>query len=139
MSDKAAITTAFLDAFQNGDLDLARSMLTDDVEVTEPASLPYGGTWRGIDGFDQLCMKLGEAWEFGEFGWQVHGTDGDCTFHTGHLNATSRATGRHCDAPFTEKIEYRGDKICRITIYLADTAAALDALGIIELPAREAV
>jgi ketosteroid isomerase-like protein len=129
MEDVAATTERFLEAFRRGEIERATSMLADDFEVVEPESLPYGGTFRGKDGFNELMAKLAEVWEFTDFEFEVFGTDENTTFHTTRLNATARATGRFCTTAIVEKQIHRDGKIRHCQVFPADTAEMLEALG----------
>ena len=40
------------------DLESVLALMHPEVEVFEPASLPYGGTWKGRDGFAELLQKI---------------------------------------------------------------------------------
>jgi uncharacterized protein len=53
-----ALVTSMYDAAKRGDLDTFVAALSPDVVVIEPAFLPYGGTYRGVEGFLSLFGDL---------------------------------------------------------------------------------
>ena len=50
-------------AFFSGDLDLWLTFWTEDSELWEADSLPYGGTAKGLDQIRHTAEQMGEAWD----------------------------------------------------------------------------
>ena len=50
---------------ESGRFDEAIGMLAEDVVIREPADLPYGGEYHGIDGFRELMGRIGAVAELG--------------------------------------------------------------------------
>ena len=46
------------DAFAEGDLDTAVATTSDSAEIVVPETLPWGGTYRGPDGFKEMIGKF---------------------------------------------------------------------------------
>jgi ketosteroid isomerase-like protein len=44
--------------FANGDLDGAVSTTDEDAEIVMPETLPWGGTYRGPEGFKEMIQKF---------------------------------------------------------------------------------
>jgi ketosteroid isomerase-like protein len=53
-----ALVTSMYEAAKRGDLDTFVAALSPDVVVIEPAFLPYGGTYRGVEAFLSLFADL---------------------------------------------------------------------------------
>ncbi|MGZ5347424.1 MAG: nuclear transport factor 2 family protein, partial [Solirubrobacterales bacterium] len=51
------------DAFGRGDIDAVLDAIAPNAETRLPESLPWGGTYRGPEGFRDFLTKLGEAFE----------------------------------------------------------------------------
>jgi uncharacterized protein len=52
----------FVAAFPMTEEAVARSMLSEDFIVRQPASLPYGGDWLGPAAYIELIRKVRETW-----------------------------------------------------------------------------
>ena len=46
------------DAFAKGDMDAATATTSESAEIVVPESLPWGGTYRGPEGFKEMIGKL---------------------------------------------------------------------------------
>lgn len=106
---------------------------TDDVELYEAATLPWGGTWKGRDGF------LGEALAFiAEFGsdysftvqsdrfWEAT----DTVFHEFVIDLTHNETGKMYRWSGLERYLFDGDRCSELDVFYKDTAGLLDFLEI---------
>ncbi|HEX7856355.1 MAG TPA: nuclear transport factor 2 family protein [Sphingobium sp.] len=51
------VKVRFVDALFRNDWETMAELVTDDLELQEPDALPYGGTWKGLDGFKK-CWEL---------------------------------------------------------------------------------
>lgn len=49
--------------FAKGNIEGGLSLLHPDISVHEPDSLPYGGTYKGIEGYKQIVARLVQEWE----------------------------------------------------------------------------
>jgi uncharacterized protein len=58
MGENADAVKARWDDFGKGDLDGAVSSTRDDAEIVMPETLPWGGTYRGPDGFKEMIQKF---------------------------------------------------------------------------------
>ncbi|MBY0420739.1 MAG: nuclear transport factor 2 family protein [Parvularculaceae bacterium] len=52
-----AVKTKFVDALFAGDWATMETLVHPDFELREPAALPYGGVWKGMEGF-RKCWAL---------------------------------------------------------------------------------
>jgi ketosteroid isomerase-like protein len=99
-----------------------------DVVVHEPASLPYAGDWRGLDGVAALIGKMGEAWSELKVEDLWVAAAGDLALLSCRLRLTSRATGRSLVQPFAEALRFRDGRLVEGTPFYFDTAELLDVL-----------
>jgi hypothetical protein len=106
---------------------------TDNVELYEAETLPWGGTWKGREGF------LGEALAFiAVFGpdysitvqsdrfWEAT----DTVFHEFVIDLTHSETGRTYRWSGMERYLFDGDRCSELDVFYKDTAGLLDFLKI---------
>jgi ketosteroid isomerase-like protein len=116
-------------AFEGGDLDRLRELVTDDLIVYRAE--PDGATSHGLDGFLQLTAEWTEGFrdwtpvpeEFTAVGKQV--------LVRVRQSAQGRASGVPIAEDFWFVFEFRGARIARMSIY-AHEAEALEAAGLRE-------
>ena len=58
MGENADIVKARWDDFGKGDIDGAVSSTDDSAEIVLPETLPWGGTYKGPDGFKEMIQKF---------------------------------------------------------------------------------
>jgi uncharacterized protein len=58
MGENADAVKARWDDFGKGDVDAAVSTTDEDAEIVIPETLPWGGTYRGPDGFKEMIQKF---------------------------------------------------------------------------------
>lgn len=58
----AAVVRELYANIERADLAAAVALLAEDVVVVQAASLPFGGEWRGPDGFAAMAAEIGAAW-----------------------------------------------------------------------------
>ena len=63
MGTNAAVVEAAYDAFGRGDIEAVLGMLSPDVEWSVPATVPHGGTFKGVDGVVSFFQGLGGLWD----------------------------------------------------------------------------
>ena len=110
--------------------------LSPDVEWTETAGFPYGGTYRGIDEVVRnVFSRLGSEWE-GFKAEPDHIYDaGDTVIATGYYSGLYRATGRPMKASFAHVLTLKDGKIVRFIQY-ADSKLVWDAMAADTAPLR---
>lgn len=110
------------------DLDLLATAFHPDVVVHEPASLPYAGDWRGLEGIGRLFRAMRETWsDLSVDGLQAVKT-GDIVFMTCSLHLTARSSGRTLTQPFAEVLRFEDGRLIEGTPFYFDTAAIKAAL-----------
>lgn len=58
MGESADAVKARWDDFGRGDVDAAVSTTDENAEIVIPETLPWGGTYRGPDGFKEMIQKF---------------------------------------------------------------------------------
>jgi ketosteroid isomerase-like protein len=100
-----------------------RESFTEDVEIREPESLPYGGVWRGRDGVERLVTRLREVYDEAGFGDRRVYDCGDTLFVLLRSPVRSRATGRRTTNAVLQRIELRDGRIASMEIFHWDPVA----------------
>ena len=102
--------------------------LAPDVEWTEAAGFPYGGTYRGVDEIvKNVFARLGSEWEgFKPDVENIHDA-GDTIVATGFYRGTYRKTNRPMEASFAHVFTLKGGKIVRFVQYV-DSRKVWDAI-----------
>lgn len=111
--------------------DFSRVSVTLDPEcvIYQPASLPYGGVWRGHDGFDSWMRAFCEQWASLEVsGTQLYPSGDDVIVSQSHVYATSRRSGVKADWPLLQFLRFRNGRILELRPFYWDTAGLLSAL-----------
>ena len=80
-----------------GDFAALAATLDPDCVLYQPASLPYGGEWRGPRGFERWLRAFGEAWSSLEVRDSEFYPVGNMVFSRSHVDAVARATGQPAD------------------------------------------
>ena len=127
MGANADLIKSGWEAFGKGDIDAAAATASDSAEIVIPDSLPWGGTYKGPDGFKEMIVKFVSNFEEVEPAPQEFlEADGD------HVVVTVKGVGKtksgnelSGDSIWLYKID--GGKIARAEFY-GDTATAVEAL-----------
>ena len=116
-------------AFENGDLDRLRDLVTDDLIVYRAE--PDGATSHGLDGFLQLTAE----WTEGFTDWTPLPQEFTDAGHRVLVRVRQSARGEASGVPVADDFwfvfEFRGARIARMSIY-AHEADALEAAGLQE-------
>ena len=108
-------------AVEAKDFDELRRHIADDFVMLEPEPLPYGGEWRGPEGFVALVQKLRESFGIDVVKSQISEAEGDllvCEFTFGF---TSLRTGERMEQAVIDLFRFDQDgKIARADIYYTD-------------------
>lgn len=103
-------------------------MLSKDVLLCEPASLPYGGEYRGHDGFERWLRAFADTWSSMEVRHSEVFAMGDVVFNRSHVYAKARATGAPADWPLLQYFRIKDGRVAELRPFHWDTAAMLPAL-----------
>lgn len=101
-------------ASATGDMDLWRSVVAEDVEWTETAGFPLGGTYHTPDGvISGVFERLAEAWD----DWVTHDdtyiVDGERVAVLARYTTVNKATGNPMEAHVTHTFIVRSGRIVR--------------------------
>jgi ketosteroid isomerase-like protein len=119
----------------DGDFGPIAETLDPEVVMYQAASLPYGGEWRGHDGFERWSLAMREWWS------SLSVQDPQVIVHGATLIvlstvvATARRTGREYRYPLAQVIETRGGRILSMRPFYWDTAQTIAVLTEKEPPA----
>ncbi len=114
---------------EGADFEQMAAHLASDILMRQAPSLPYGGDWRGHEGFRQFIAAMGESWDGLWFDEQQFVNDHDrvVVYSRGRLRA--RRTGRTLNTSLLQWISLRDGLITEFRPYYLDTAAVLAALA----------
>jgi ketosteroid isomerase-like protein len=104
------------------------ALLQRDFELVEPASLPYGGTHRGVDGYVALLQRIGALFELRFEPGPVRSAGDDTVVLRMRVTFTARSTGRSVALRVVELLTVRDGRLARSEVFLEDTAALLATL-----------
>lgn len=111
-----------------GDVGTLSSAFHSEVVVHEPASLPYAGDWRGLEGIAALLRRMKEVWsDMGVENLEAM-RSGDTVFMTCTLRLTSRANGTAIKQPFAEVLRFKNGLLVDGTPFYYDTSEIVTAL-----------
>lgn len=112
----------FLAAVRGGDEATMREMLHPDFELEEAASLPYGGVYRGVDGWLSLCRAVVATWsKFRLTFLEFAGEAADSLVVRFAISGCSRRTLKPFESSVLELWRFKDGKLIRIAPYYFDT------------------
>jgi len=102
---------------------------TDDFEIVEPASLPHGGSYKGLEEWARMSAKMKSIWDQSVKPTRVLDVpEHDLIVLCTDMEWTAKATGKTVRFPAVELLHFRDGQICRVEIFPSDTKAILDTL-----------
>lgn len=110
------------------DIRMLASAFHQDVVVHEPASLPYAGDWRGLEGVGALLGKMSEVWSDVSVDGLEAAHSGDTVFVTCMLKLTSRPKGTVITQPFAEVLRFKDGLLLDGTPFYYDTSELVAAV-----------
>lgn len=120
---KTAIGEGLVAGIRVGDLQAVLTLLHPDVETFEPVSLPYGGTWRGRDGFAALLEQLMGLGAVSIGDARIHEIDEGLIMEM-QISFTSHEDGEVFSTSVVEIDRLQDGLVREIDIYYKDVAAA---------------
>jgi ketosteroid isomerase-like protein len=119
-SDDIALVHGFYDATAAGDLERTLSLLSTGVRWGVPETLPYGGTYEGIDGFRRYRAGIQENFKPGyAFFKDASFHSGDHVIILGRLRAQAKATDIEFESPFVHVWTVQGGIIVARHYYVS--------------------
>ena len=112
-----------------GRWDEVEGLLSDNLVIYEPESLPYGGEWRGRDALRRLYAEVMSYWADPQV--TVRSIVGDEEWSVALLDfaMTARATGDRFTTHVAEASRAEDGKIVEMRIHYFDTADLLRRMG----------
>lgn len=107
------------------DLAAVLDQMHPEVEVYEPESLPYGGAWKGRDGFAALLQKLVGLAALSIEDAKIHET-GEGLIMEMQISFTSRKDGEVFRTSAVEIDRLEDGLVREINVYYKDVAATND-------------
>ena len=122
------VIRAHYEAIRRHDRTALMATLAEDVDwqVVGPATMPFGGTYRGRAEAQRFFSTVAEACEVLEFAVDRMVADGETVIVFGHEHFRVRATGRDWNTDWVQVHTVRSGAICRFREY-TDTAAIVAA------------
>ncbi len=126
--DNVDVVQGAWDAFGRGDIDAVLEAIAPSAETRLPASLPWGGTYAGPEGFRDFLARLGDNYDqFSATPQKVLGADDN------HVVVVAKTKGRTKAGATIEGraiwlYQLRDGKIADAESF-GDTAQILEALG----------
>lgn len=123
MGKAEQVVSKMLDAVARGDGEGIMACIHPDIVVVEPASLPYGGVFHGMEEFrDKVYGSI-----LGKFTTRVGRCellgDDNKVAASMDITFTSRATGRSIEMPYVEIYTVKDDQVVHLDVYPQDTQA----------------
>jgi uncharacterized protein len=121
-SAQVELVKRIYEKFIQGDMEAFMSLLAPDIVVRQADSMPFGGTYKGLEEYKQLLGKIGQTWEDVQVTFERYLEEGDQVMAMLRLKARSRATGRVVDMPVAELWTVRDGKAVGNQVFYWDTA-----------------
>jgi uncharacterized protein len=134
MSEKLEVVRRLFEAVERRDLQALLDCYDPEVQIVEPASLPYGGTYRGHDGARRHVAAFLTCWgplqspaEY-PLGAQFCDGPGDTVVALFRHRARDPRTDERLDEPELSVYAVRGGKVVRSQMFHADVGAVTEFL-----------
>jgi ketosteroid isomerase-like protein len=106
-------------AFTTGDIPAVLREFHPDCLLHEAESLPYPGTYKGLEGFMELLGIMGAAFEITFDGHEIFDA-GETVVARLQATFTSRKSGRQVSMPIVEVYKFLDGKIIDADVYYKD-------------------
>jgi len=128
MNNKQRLQALF-DSFVAGDMAAVDAGLHPDFEITEAPGLPYGGTYKGLDGWHRLVANImGTYDDVATAPIEIIGEpDGDRFAALHSLKGRSKKTGRSVALQVFELWVFKDRKVIQVVPFYFDTHAVAKA------------
>lgn len=120
----------FYAAFCDGDFTRMNAILSPELILYEAKGLPYGGTYRGHEGFRDVMSKLLDHFDgVRPVDLKIAAVD-DLVMAYMTLMGTARSTGRKLEMPLCEVWTFRDGQILEGRLLYFDTHAVRQICGV---------
>ena len=124
-----AVVKKLYACFIVADWDGVVALLDPDVVIIEAAGLPYGGRYKGRDGFMKIIHALGTHYDDLKLSDFDYVASGDAVVGLFRVQARSKATGRPIDVRFSEHWRLKDGMVTLLEPFYFDTHAIREAIG----------
>lgn len=104
-----------------GRWDIVRPLVADDVVLHVPKGLPFGGDYRGFEGYKEILGKIGEFFTDLKGGPREFATVRNKVIAMTTLTGRIAKNGRPISFPLTDIWEIKDGKVIEITAFYYDT------------------
>jgi ketosteroid isomerase-like protein len=104
-----------------GRWDIVTPLVADNVVLHVPKGLPFGGDYRGIEGYKAIIGKIGAFFTDMKGGPREFATVGDKVIVMTTLSGRIAKNGRPISFPLTDVWEIKDGKVVEITAFYYDT------------------
>ncbi|HZU26281.1 MAG TPA: nuclear transport factor 2 family protein [Bryobacteraceae bacterium] len=130
MSEQAnvSLVLSLYEAFRRGDIPAILNTLDPQVswKVEGPASIPYSGVTRGLEGPKQFFATIGSTTDQISLDMAPFAAQGDNVVTAGRYQARVIATGRRFDVPLVHLFTIRNGKVVRY-VNMSDSGTVAEA------------
>lgn len=127
--DARAIVERFVDAFGDGRLDDALSLLHDDFVVHAAGGVPYSGDYQGAEGFRDLIAKIFAVLDLTPSPEMQYLAEGNKVVLYYRLTFTARASGKSIKMGVAEVLSVRDGLIVELDVFYKDPSAVVALLA----------
>jgi len=120
---------SFVAMLNSGRYDEARQMISPEIVIHEPDGIPYGGTFVGLEGFDEFRRKFGRTWQSWSDGPIWYSENDGTVVKLNVITAGSRGTGRIYETWLAEFFTFCDGLIVEAKIFYQDVLGFLAAIG----------
>jgi hypothetical protein len=125
------VVKSFVSCFAEGRYEDAYDHLANDLAMHHNTRLPYGGEYRGRDGFQAMQETMLAFWErfdaAGETQVLAHGDD--CAVVIGALPGKPRCCDEEITVPVIERYRIQDGLIAEIWVFYVDTHLSAAQIG----------
>jgi ketosteroid isomerase-like protein len=104
-----------------GRWDIVQPLVADDVVLHVPKGLPFGGDYRGFEGYKEILGKIGGFFTEMKGSGREFATVGNKVIVMTTLSGRIAANGRPISFPLTDIWEIENGKVREITAFYWDT------------------
>ncbi|WP_235660300.1 nuclear transport factor 2 family protein [Mycolicibacterium gilvum] len=112
----------FTEGLRTGDVDACAALLDPTNVFSEAPSLPFGGDYIGVDGFQRMLAAVSRDFRVTLEPPEIAGTD-DWVAVVVHATFTSRRTGRSMPVECVDIYRLRDAKIVRVDVHYKEPGA----------------
>lgn len=128
-SENVAVVQSLYEAYARGDLETIFSLLDSEIEVYQSSRLPWGGTYKGLEGFGAFIGKLTEHIESRVTTERFIDDQEGHVVSVGYTRGRALATGKEFDVPEAHVWTVKDGKLVRYESYI-DTWRMREVLGL---------